>query len=64
MEHGIKRLTLKTKLLICDFKEKYPKVSDELASEILQVKLSSIKKFFNNEYLIVPSKMNNKKNKI
>lgn len=64
MGNYIGRFTLKTKLLICEFKEKYPKVSDELTSEILQIDINYIKKFLSNEYLVVPSKMNNTKNKI
>jgi hypothetical protein len=64
MGNYIGRFTLKTKLLICEFKETYPKASDELISEILQIDIDYIKKFLNSEYLIIPSKMNNKKNKI
>lgn len=64
MEHPVKRLTLKTKLLICEFKETYPKASDEFISEILQIDINHIKKFLNSEHLTIPSKMNNKKNKI
>jgi len=64
MTYPSKRLTLQTKLLICEFKEKYPSVPDELISEILQLEIPSLKKFFNDEYIVVPSKMNNTKNKI
>lgn len=64
MDYRIKKLTLKTKLLICEFKEKYPAVPNELVSEILQIDIPSLNKFFNDEYIIAPSKMNkiNKKN--
>jgi ribosomal protein S18 len=61
MGNYIGRFTLKTKLLICEFKERYPNISDELISEILQIDINYIKKFLSNEYLIVPSKMNNNK---
>jgi hypothetical protein len=53
------RVTNKTKLIIYGIKEKYPQLSPEFISELVNVKLKIIVEMFNEGELILPSKMNN-----
>ena len=52
------RLTTRDKLLIIEYREKYPEVILPLISDIFNVHLGQIKKLFNGSDLIIPSKMN------
>jgi hypothetical protein len=52
-------VTNKTKLIIYGIKEKYPQLSPEFISELVNVKLKIIVEMFNEGELILPSKMNN-----
>jgi len=54
----IRKLTLKTKLLIYEYKEKYPELSAEFISELFHIELPSVIKLFNEGEIDVPSKMN------
>jgi len=54
-------MTLKTKLLIYETKEKFPKLSPEFISDFLNVNLKLVEKLFNEGEIEVPSKMNKKK---
>lgn len=53
------RITLKTKLLIYEYKEKFPGLSPEFVSDLLNIHLRLVKKLFNEGEITVPSKMNN-----
>ena len=46
------------KLLINDYKNRFPHTSNEELSRIFEKKLSRIKYLFSLEYIIIPSKMN------
>ena len=52
------RMTLKVKLHIFEFKERYPQLSPEFISDILNVNLGLVKKLINEGEIEVPSKMN------
>lgn len=54
----IQRLTIRSKLLIYEYKQMYPELSPEFISELFNVELSSVKKLFNDGEITVPSKMN------
>jgi len=55
-----KILALKTKLLIFEFKEKFPALSPEEIIDIFNLDPRRVYKLFDEEYIIVPSKMNRK----
>ena len=54
------RICLKAKLLIYEYKERYPSLCEEEISEIFNLNLDRVKELFKDEYLIVPSKFNRK----
>jgi len=49
---------LKTKLLIYEYKEKYPSLSPEHIAELFNLQLLSVLKLFKEGEIIVPSKIN------
>jgi hypothetical protein len=54
------RLTFKTKLLIFEYKERYPTLSPEYISELFNINHLSIVNLFDVGEIIVPSKLNKK----
>ena len=56
----IKRLSLKTKLLIYEYKEKYPSLSPEHIADLFNLQLLSVLQLFKEGELTVPSKLNPK----
>ena len=52
-------MTFKTKLLIYEYKERFPHLSPEEISKMFHVGLTEVKELFNKGEIIVPSKMNN-----
>lgn len=53
-----KGISLKTKMLIYELKERYPQLPAEIVSDLLHVNLKQVEKMFNEGELIIPSKMN------
>ena len=53
-----RKLALKTKLLIYEFKEKFPALSPEDIMDIFNLDPKRVYQLFDEEYIIVPSKMN------
>jgi hypothetical protein len=51
-------LTLKTKLLLYEYKEIYPELSAEFIADLFHIELPSVKKLFEEGEINVPSKMN------
>ena len=56
----IKRIPLKTKILIYEFAERYPAITPHQVAEICNIQLEAVIKLFNDGEIIVPSKMNPK----
>lgn len=56
----VKSPNIKTKLLICEYKEKYPHLSAEEISEMFCISGWWVNKLFKEEYIIVPSIINKK----
>jgi len=54
------RMSLKTKLLIFEFKERYPTLMASDISELFNLNTLSVLNLFNEGEIIIPSKMNNK----
>jgi len=54
------RMSLRTKLLIFEFKERYPSLMASDISELFNLNALSVLNLFNEEEIIVPSKMNSK----
>jgi hypothetical protein len=54
------RLTLKTRLLIFEYKERYPMLSASNISELFNIEKSAVINLFNEGEIIVPSKLNKK----
>jgi hypothetical protein len=54
----IRKLTLKTKLLLYEYKEIYPELSAEFIADLFHIELPSVKKLFEEGEINVPSKMN------
>ena len=54
----MKKLSLKTKLLIYEYKERFPNLSPVEISMMFYIQYESIEALFNQEYIIVPSKIN------
>lgn len=54
----IKKLSLKTKLLIYDCKERFPQLSAEFISDNFDLDVRSVEKLFNDGEIEIPSKMN------
>ena len=55
---NFKKLSIKTKLLIYECKEKFPQLSPEFLSDSLSLDIRSIEKLFNEGEIDIPSKMN------
>ena len=53
-----RKLALKTKLLIYEFKERFPALSAEDIMDIFNLDPKIVYQLFDEEYIIVPSKMN------
>lgn len=53
-----KSLSLKTKLLIYEYKEKFPQMSPEEVCIAFSIEDKAVKRLFDQEFLIIPSKMN------
>jgi hypothetical protein len=53
-----KVLSLKTKLLIYEYKEKFPQMSPEEVCMAFCIEDKAVKRLFEQEFLIIPSKMN------
>jgi hypothetical protein len=53
-------LSRKTKLLIFEYKERFPQLSAEEISLTFFINLRSIERLFKQEYIIIPSKLNKK----
>lgn len=58
---NIKRLSLKTKLLIYEYKDKYPMLTASDISEIFNLQLEAVLRLFTQGEINVPSKLNKKK---
>lgn len=52
------RMSLRTKLLIFEFKERYPSLMASDISELFNLNALSVLNLFNEGEIIVPSKMN------
>ena len=52
------KLSIKTKLLIYDCKERFPQLSPEFLSDSLNLDIRSVTKLFNDGEIEIPSKMN------
>jgi hypothetical protein len=53
-----KVLSIKTKLLIYEYKEKFPQMSPEEICLAFSIEDKTVKRLFDQEFLIIPSKMN------
>jgi hypothetical protein len=54
----IKKLSLKTKLLIYEYKERFPQLSADFISDIFSLDFEAVQLLFNEGEIEVPSKMN------
>jgi hypothetical protein len=54
----IKKLSLKTKLLIYECKERFPQLSADFISDSFSLDINSVELLFNEGELEIPSKMN------
>jgi hypothetical protein len=54
----IKKLSLKTKLLIYECKERFPQLSADFIADRFSLDIRSIEKLFNDGEIEIPSKMN------
>jgi hypothetical protein len=65
---NIKKLSLKTKLLIYECKERFPQLSADFISDSLSLDILAVEKLFNEGEIEIPSKINRehgrKKNKV
>jgi hypothetical protein len=52
------RVTPKSKLIMFEYKQRFPQISVELISDIFNVHLTVVKKLFNEGEVIISSKMN------
>jgi hypothetical protein len=55
---NIKRLSLKTKLLIYECKERFPQLSADFLSDSLSLDIAAVQKLFNEGEIEIPSKIN------
>lgn len=53
------KLSIKTKLLIYEYKERFPEMSAHELSMAFYLPYDSVQNLFDQEHIIVPSKMNN-----
>lgn len=54
------RLTLKTRLLIFEYKERYPMLSPNNIAELFNIEQAAVVNLFSEGEIIVPSKINKK----
>jgi hypothetical protein len=54
----MKKLSLKTKLLIYEYKERFPQLSPIEISMAFYIEYEPVEELFKKEYIIVPSKIN------
>jgi hypothetical protein len=55
---NIKKLSLKTKLLIYECKERFPQLSADFISDSLSLDILAVEKLFNEGEIEIPSKIN------
>ena len=55
---NIKKLSLKTKLLIYECKERFPQLSADFLSDSFSLDIRAVEKLFNEGEIDIPSKMN------
>ena len=55
---NIKKLSLKTKLLIYECKERFPQLSAKFIADSLDLNVKSVEKLFNEGEIVIPSKIN------
>ena len=55
---NFKKLSIKTKLLIYEFKERFPQLSPEFLSDSFSLDIGAVELLFNEGEIEVPSKMN------
>jgi hypothetical protein len=55
---NIKKLSLKTKLLIYECKERFPQLSAEFIADSFDLNIKSVEKLFNEGEIVIPSKIN------
>lgn len=55
---NIKKLSLKTKLLIYECKERFPQLSADFLSDSFSLDIGAVEKLFNEGEIDIPSKMN------
>ena len=55
---NIKKLSLKTKLLIYECKERFPQLSADFLSDSFSLDIKAVEKLFNEGEIDIPSKMN------
>jgi hypothetical protein len=60
MLHNKLKLTRKSKLLIYEYKERYPSISAYQVSDMFNLDLNTVIKFYKKGEIIIPSKMNSK----
>jgi hypothetical protein len=58
---NLKKLSLKTKLLIYEYKEKYPIITAGDISEMFDLQLEAVLRLFKQGEINIPSKLNKKK---
>jgi hypothetical protein len=58
---NLKKLSIKTKLLIYEYKERYPMLTASDISEIFNLQLEAVLRLFKQGEINVPSKLNKKK---
>lgn len=56
----IKRMSLKTKLLIYEYKERYPSITAEHVAQMFDIQLEAVERLFEQGEIIVPSSFNKK----
>ena len=56
----IKRMSLKTKLLIYEYKERYPSITAEHVAQMFNIQLETVERLFEQGEIIVPSRFNKK----
>ena len=54
----VKKLSLKTKLLIYECKERFPQLSADFLSDSFSLDIRAVEKLFNEGEINIPSKMN------
>lgn len=55
---NVNRMSLKTKLLIYECKERFPQLSAKFIADSLNLKIKLVEKLFNEGEITIPSKIN------